>query len=101
TIVAAGDLPAPAITSAGTGCIPADSWSEAPVGGPPRPRASHAAVWTGSLMLVWGGEGGGTTGGRYDPAIDTWLPTTLVGAPAGPRVGVTALRTGGPVVGWA
>ena len=99
-IAAAGDLPAPVTTSAGTGCAPADSWSESLVGGPPRPRVYHAAVWTGSLMLVWGGEGGWSTGGRYDPATDTWAPTTLVGAPSGPRPGVTAVWTGSLMVVW-
>ena len=97
-IAANGDLPSPATASVGTGC--ANSWSESLIGGPPRPRASHAAVWTGNLMVVWGGEGGWSTGGRYDPATDTWTPTTLVGAPEGPRSGVTAVWTGSLMVVW-
>lgn len=38
----------------------------------PSPRTSHTAVWTGTVMIVWGGheDGGGdytNTGGRYTP----------------------------------
>jgi hypothetical protein len=36
-------------------------------------------------MIVWGGSEGITgvpgTGGRYDPATDSWTPTTTTGAP--------------------
>ena len=43
------------------------------------------AVWTGSRMIVWGGAGGDdllpvNAGARYDPASDTWAPTSQVGA---------------------
>ncbi len=51
----------------------------------PSPRSGHTAVWTGSLMLVWGGSGGGggyqNTGGRYDPATDSWTATSTAAAP--------------------
>jgi N-acetylneuraminic acid mutarotase len=49
-------------------------------------RYEHAAVWTGSEMIVWGGmEAVGVyynDGSRYDPATDTWTPVSLVGAPS-------------------
>ena len=50
-----------------------------------------------SEMIVWGG---GTefpnvfnTGGRYDPATDSWRPTSTLNAPSA-RSGHTAVWTG-------
>ena len=44
-----------------------------------------SVVWTGTEMIVWGGDG--TTGmlnsgGRYDPATNTWTPTATGAARA-------------------
>lgn len=46
---------------------------------PPPPlsdgRILHSAVWTGTTMVIWGGESSGTgtaTGGVFDPSTDTW-----------------------------
>jgi N-acetylneuraminic acid mutarotase len=55
--------------------------------GPFEPRASHAAVWTGSELLIYGGSNGADvveplrTGLAYDPESDTWrdLSPTPVG----------------------
>jgi hypothetical protein len=48
---------------------------------------SHSAVWTGSVMIVWGGEiADGEAvhvfgdGGAYDPVLDRWQPITGSGA---------------------
>ena len=57
-----------------------NTWS----GMPPSPtddagRVGHTAVWTGSLMIVWGGDVGGTLdyrGGRYDPSANAWTLST-------------------------
>jgi hypothetical protein len=61
-----------------------DTWT--PTGGAsPARRYQHAAVWTGSEMIVWGGWGDSSlvnTGGRYNPATDTWLPMNIIGAPS-------------------
>jgi hypothetical protein len=41
-------------------------------------RRSHEAFWTGQEMLIWGGfpeVSTRFTGGRYDPATDTWVET--------------------------
>src|SRR6185436_9209120 len=62
----------------------ADAWTPTSTTGAPTARFGHTAVWTGSLMIVWGGEtvdGLVATGGRYDPATDTWTPTSTTGAP--------------------
>lgn len=51
------------------------------------PRARHAAVWTGTEMVVWGGAaekfgvGGLLDGAAYDPASDRWRP--IAPAPEG------------------
>ncbi len=69
----------------------ADSWSVlGTAGSPPAARVLATAVWTGSVVVVWGGgNAAGTTdltsGGRYDPAAGTWQTITAVGAPAGLR----------------
>jgi hypothetical protein len=51
-------------------CDPPDSWSAGALDDSPWPRTNHAAVWTGSEMLIWGGRAGVdpvTQGARYDP----------------------------------
>jgi N-acetylneuraminic acid mutarotase len=65
-------------------------------------RTGHTALWTGSLMLIWGGytrDGSVNTGGRYDPSTDTWMPTSSHSAPS-PRSGHTAVWTGSVMVVW-
>ena len=64
-----------------------DTWRSTSTLGAPVARARHTAVWTGSVMLVWGGVGlNGVfrlqSGGRYDPSLDRWLPTSETGAPS-------------------
>ena len=69
---------------------------------PPEARDSHTAVWTGSEMIVWGGESNNAlfnSGGRYDPATDTWTFTNTSGAPTA-RAGHTAVWTGTEMVVW-
>jgi hypothetical protein len=48
-----------------------NSWVATTIGGAPDRRAYHTAVWTGTEMIVWGGQCTGTgnlnTGGRYSP----------------------------------
>jgi hypothetical protein len=55
------------------GCID-DTWTA--TAGAPDARHLHTAVWTGSEMIVWGGEGAfslfNNTGGSYNPSTDTW-----------------------------
>ncbi len=73
--------------------------------GVPEPRYAHSAVWTGREMIVWGGGPSGfynprNSGGRYDPAEDTWLPTSRgVNVPAG-RSNHTAVWTGTEMIVW-
>ena len=58
-----------------------NSWTATSAANAPDGRTTHTAVWTGSDMIVWGGQAGSLgyyfdTGGRYDPAADTWTPTS-------------------------
>ncbi len=81
-----------------------DSWVPTSTG-VVEPRSDHAAVWTGSEMIVWGG-GGLSSGGIYDPATDEWRPTSTVGAPRalwiqGIWTGKEMIVWGGFVDGWS
>jgi hypothetical protein len=48
----------------------------------PAARQTHAAVWTGSEMIVWGGfiSNYSNTGGRYNPVTDSWTATSTTNA---------------------
>ncbi len=80
----------------------------------PEPRAFHSAVWTGSTMIIWGGETWSEdgafpyytaldTGGIYDPVEDTWIatsPSPLTGALPSPRLDHIAVWTGDEMIIW-
>ena len=80
-----------------------DSWTTTTTMNAPSPRWGHTAVWTGTEMIVWGGDDamGGhlNTGGTYNPGTDTWTATSITGAPAG-RLSHTAVWTGNEMVVW-
>ncbi|HUD72754.1 MAG TPA: hypothetical protein VMQ62_12405, partial [Dongiaceae bacterium] len=62
----------------------------------------QSAVWTGSVMVVWGGRTGNTslrTGGRYNPATNSWVATTLTNAPTA-RFEHAAVWTGTRMIVW-
>jgi hypothetical protein len=52
-------------------------------------------------MIVWGGSGADyfDSGGRYEPASDSWTPTTRVDAPS-PRTGHAGEWTGDSLTLW-
>ncbi len=88
----------------GAGTCPVDdTWDNGPFEDIPDYVSRHAAVWTGSEMLVWGGVGqtlaAYPTGWRYDPGTDAWRRITKVGAPI-PRGELTAVWTGTQMVVW-
>jgi N-acetylneuraminic acid mutarotase len=89
-----------------------DRWLPVSTWNAPEARFDHTAVWTGTEMLVWGGFTDGrsryagghaqahlNSGGRYDPATDTWRPITMVGAPA-KRCWQSAVWTGKEMIVW-
>ena len=71
-------------------------------------RTDHSAVWTGTDMIVWGGDNYDdtgfilapvSTGGRYNPITDTWVATSVLSA-ASPRRNHTAVWTGSEMLVW-
>jgi N-acetylneuraminic acid mutarotase len=82
-----------------------DSWAPTSMGvNVPGGRREHSAVWTGTEMIVWGGladpsDDPVATGGRYDPAGDSWRPTSIAAAP-GARATHTAVWTGTEMILW-
>ena len=79
--------------------------------GAPDGRYGHSVIWTGTDMIVWGGQGstaqpvgGGTSfqrgnGGRYRVATNSWHPMSTTGVPAH-RTGHTAVWTGNEMLVW-
>jgi len=79
-----------------------DGWKRTSAEGAPGVREFHTAVWTGSEMIIWGGDTGyGTAndGGRYDPASDTWVATSQANVP-GTRTHHSAVWTGTEMIVW-
>jgi N-acetylneuraminic acid mutarotase len=69
------------------------------------PRQGHVAVWTGSRLLVWGGESKQTGawvlpphGEAFDPVANTW--TALPTSPLPGRIGAIAVWTGSEMLVW-
>ena len=76
-----------------------DSWISTSLNNAPSPRDYHSAVWTGTEMIVWGGEVETNTGGRYNPITDTWTATSTANTPAA-RAQHTAVWTGTEMIVW-
>jgi len=105
-----GDAPADRFDAAGTtlreegpaaACGLQDQWARGPGFGVPPGRTEATSVWTGSEMIVWGGDNlnVGRSGGRYDPLTDVWRLTPVQGAPS-QRIGHTAVWTGQEMIIW-
>jgi N-acetylneuraminic acid mutarotase len=80
-----------------------DAWMPTNTISAPEGRSGHTAVWTGSVMIIWGGftnSSSGNTGGRYTPETDSWTATNLTGAPSG-RDRHTAVWTGSEMIVWS
>jgi len=67
-------LSSPVAEPGGIYNVAQDSWTSITREDAPVARCHHAAVWTGTHMIVWGGEEyrAGKTGGIYDPAQNQW-----------------------------
>jgi N-acetylneuraminic acid mutarotase len=81
-----------------------DTWTAISTVNEPGQRTDQSSVWAGTEMVVWGGASNPgfdrvETGGRYDPATDTWATTTLVGVPLG-REYATTVWTGSEMIIW-
>lgn len=88
-----------ASTVVGGAWTASNTWSAISTTNSPAIRANDTAVWTGAEMIVWGGvtfsdafvlNTALNTGGRYDPATNSWTATSLTNAP-GPRFLHTAV----------
>jgi N-acetylneuraminic acid mutarotase len=91
----------PSISDPAGGCID-DTWTATSVVNAPAGRAFHKAVWTGSEMIVWGGDdgvNGFNTGGKYSPSTDSWIATSTVSAPSA-RSGHSLVWTGSEMIVW-
>src|ERR1051325_7134452 len=56
-----------------------DTWTPTSVTNAPSARSLHKAVWTGTEMIVWGGDNPHVypfIGGRYNLDADTWRTTS-------------------------
>ena len=79
-----------------------NTWVATSTTNAPPGLALHRAVWTGSLMIVWGGFDQVTVsnaGGRYNPATNTWTATSTTNAPTA-RASHTAIWTGTEMIIW-
>jgi len=81
-----------------------DTWTTISTASAPSERREHLAFWTGApdnKMIVWGGFGASysTTGGIYDPALDSWTATSTTNVPAGRRY-FAGVWTGSKMIVW-
>jgi N-acetylneuraminic acid mutarotase len=80
-----------------------DSWTATSTINVPTARSHHRAEWTGSEMIVWGGENGVSgflnNGGRYDPSTNSWTATSTTNAPEA-RSHFTSVWTGSEMIVW-
>ena len=94
-----GATPATRVDTGGVYDPTANVWAATNTTGAPTARNDHTAVWTGSKMIVWGGFSGDATGGIYTPSTDTWTATSTVGAPSR-RFLHAAVWTGWEMIVW-
>jgi len=79
-----------------------NTWTPISLTNAPTARYGHTAIWSGTEMIVWGGESSSVkfnTGSRYVPNTNTWISTTLTNAPDA-RTNHTAIWTGTEKIIW-
>ena len=93
--------PTAAVESVSAAQLATGHWSELPPA-PITPRAGASVVWTGTELLVWGGESDDQTlhgdGAAYNPTTRRWR--TLPPAPLSPRVQQAEVWDGGEMLVW-
>ncbi|MFI5297436.1 MAG: hypothetical protein ACHREM_05005 [Polyangiales bacterium] len=93
-----------AVACAGTAC--AGTWSAMSIVGAPAARRLPSAVWSGTEMIVWGGEDGPSTafvlgdGARYNPTTDSWTSMSAGTNSPSARAGHVAAWTGTEMLIW-
>lgn len=82
-------------------------WTPLPMLNAPVGRFGHSTVWTGTEMIIFGGQRFNSSGmnevlnsgGRYNPNTDTWTATDTTTAPS-IRSQHTAVWTGSEMIVW-
>ena len=102
--VVSGGVPTTALNTGARYNPATDTWRPMSTTGAPSARTAHRAIWTGTRMIIWGGDGLGftytNTGGIYDPATDSWVgATSTVNAPS-PRGSAAVVWTGSRMIVW-
>src|SRR5262249_32363786 len=98
TTTATGKYIMPSVSNTAA-CI-VNTWTATSTINAPAGRAFHAAVWTGSEMIVWGGQNDNqvfNNGAGYSPATDSWRTISMPGGPIGSR----AVWTGNEMIVWS
>jgi N-acetylneuraminic acid mutarotase len=80
-----------------------DLWTPTSTTNAPSGRRFHTVVWTGSEMIIWGGQNQSGNafgdGARYNPSTNTWTPISMTNAPAA-RFYHSAVWTGSEMIIW-
>jgi hypothetical protein len=90
-----------ALNTGGRYRVATNSWSATSMTFAPAGANLSTAVWTGSLMIVWGGEVSGRSvlgGSRYNPATNQWLGIAWWNDEV--SMGHTAIWTGSRMIVW-
>ena len=79
-----------------------DTWQPMTSVGAPAARAWHSAIWTGSEMIIWGGQSEHEVadGAAYDPLEDRWRKISSKAAPRA-RVEHSACWDGSRMLVWS
>lgn len=103
TLTATTPPTTPAPAGANLASLEAGHWSTLPAA-PIVPRQGASTVWTGTELLVWGGESGANgdvlhnDGAAYNPTTRTWR--VLPAGPLSAREGQSAVWTGTEMIIW-
>jgi N-acetylneuraminic acid mutarotase len=80
-----------------------NAWTPMSLTNAPSARLNHTAIWTGTEMIIWGGQDGNriglNTGAKYNPNTNTWTTVTTTNA-AIKRSNHTAVWTGTEMIVW-
>ena len=77
-----------------------EAWTATTTTGAPSARWRHQAYWTGTEMIIWGGDDGAylNTGSRYNPETTTW--TVMTNSPDA-RYNASIVWTGSEMIVWS
>ena len=79
-----------------------DSWTAITLENAPLSRYAHSAFWTGTEMIIWGGESYFTSlndGGKYNPITNSWTAINPLNTPS-LREDYSAVWTGTEMIIW-